>query len=101
MAATVIEVDTSVLRSDVNVIHEELSGIGKDADKLANILSQLESMWDGDAKQAFSTAVRDDVNRLRELVKAMNTLTDRTSEARAEYDKCEGAVGQIVSSIRV
>lgn len=101
MAATVIEVDTGVLRSDVSVIHEELSGIGKDADKLESILGQLESMWEGEAKQAFSTAVRDDLGRLRELVKAMNTLTDKTSEARSEYDKCEGAVGQIVSSIRV
>lgn len=101
MAVKIIEVNTGSLKSDVDVISSELDLISGNADRLLSILEQLETMWEGSAKQAFSSAVRDDVARLRELVKAMKNFTDKTSEARVEYDKCESAVSQIVSSIRV
>lgn len=101
MSAKNIEVNTGVLRNDVDVIATELDKILKNADQLSAILGELEGMWEGNAKQAFSAAVRDDLGRLRELVKAIQDLTQRTSDARQEYDKCENAVSQIVSSIRV
>lgn len=101
MAAKIIEVNTNSLKSDVEVIWSELERISGNADRLLSILGQLETMWEGSAKQAFSSAVRDDVARLRELVKAMKDFTGKTSEARVEYDKCEIAVSEIVSSVRV
>ena len=101
MAGRIIEVNTSTLRWDVSAIEEEISGINRGADRLAQALRELESMWDGNAKQAFSAAVNDDIRRLRELAKALAQFTEKTSEARREYDTCETAVSQIVSSIRV
>lgn len=101
MADQMIEVNTNTLKHDVSEIGEELQGISNDAVKLENVLTQLEGMWDGPAKQAFSAAVRDDLGRLRELVKLMQNLTGKTGEAREEYDKCESAVAQIISSLKV
>lgn len=101
MAANIIEVNTATLKNDVSEIDGELRGVISEADKLDGILSQLEGMWEGPAKQAFFAAVRDDLGRLRELVKAMQTLTSKTGEAREEYDRCENAVAQIVASIKV
>lgn len=101
MSAKNIEVNTGVLRNDVDVIAGQLEKILGNVDKLSAILGELEDMWEGDAKQAFSGAVRDDLGRLKELVKTIQDLTQRTSDARQEYDKCEDAVSQIVSSIRV
>lgn len=101
MSAKNIEVNTGVLRNDVDVITAELEKVLRNADQLSAILGELEGMWEGNAKQAFSGAVRDDLGRLKELVKAIQDLTQRTSDVRQEYDKCENAVSQIVSSIRV
>lgn len=101
MAGKLIEVNTNTLKANVSEIDGELHAILQCAEKLADILSQLESMWDGNAKQAFSLAVKDDLNRLQELVKAMQNLTDKTGEAREEYDRCESTVAQIIASIRV
>ncbi|MDE6590940.1 MAG: hypothetical protein K2K53_11475 [Oscillospiraceae bacterium] len=101
MASNMIEVNTASLKGDVEEIAVELDEISRDAEKLQGLLEHLESMWDGSAKQAFSAAVKDDLGRLRTLAQAMRQLTSRTSEARAEYDKCESAVAQIVSSIKV
>ena len=101
MASNIIEVNTNSLKGDVEEIAAELKALSNDADQLLNLLGQLEAMWEGPAKRAFSAAVQDDVGRLRALIQAMQTLTNKTSDARAEYDKCESAVYQIVTSIKV
>ena len=101
MAGKKIEVNTVTLRSDVSGIEEELRGIRQGADRLEQLLRELESMWDGSAKQAFSAAVADDLRRLRELAAAMEDFTEKTDEVRREYDRCESEIAQIVSSIRV
>lgn len=99
--AGMIEVNTAVLKSDVDIIRVELMKIRENTEQLLQVLHELGNMWDGNAKQAFSAAVSSDIAQLKELVKAMETFTGRTSEAREEYDKCENAVAQIVASIRV
>ena len=97
MASRLIEVNTNTLRSDVGSIEEELKGLRACCESLEAALATLLLMWEGNSARAFDQAVR----RLRELEKAVRDLTTKTSTARAEYDKCENTVSQIVSSIRV
>lgn len=101
MANRLIEVNTTTLRSDVSTIEEELKGLRACYESLEAALATLLTKWEGNSARAFDQAVRDDVRRLRELEKTVRSLTTRTSTARSEYDKCENAVSQIVSSIRV
>lgn len=101
MAGKLIEVNTNILKADVSEIENELRGVLQCAGNLETALSQLEGMWDGNAKQAFSLAVRDDIDRLKELVRAMQDLTGKTGTAREEYDRCENSIAQIIASIRV
>lgn len=101
MAVRKFDVNTGTLKTDVSTIEEEIKGINSGADKLEQALHQLETMWDGSSKQAFSAAVNDDLRKLRELSKALTNFTAKTSEARQEYDKCENAVAQVISSIKV
>jgi len=101
MAGRTIEVDTSILKADVSEIEGEIRSINDGATQLENILRQLEGMWEGDAKMAFSNAVNDDLRRLRELSKAIGKFTRETGEACQEYVRCENTVSQIVASIRV
>lgn len=101
MASNIIEVNTNSLKGDVEEIAAEVKAIFNDADQLLNLLRQLETMWEGPAKQAFSAAVQDDVGRLQALTQAIQTLANKTSDARAEYDKCESAVSQIITFIKV
>ena len=99
--ASIIEVNTATLKSDVETIRAELMKIRENAERLSQVLHELGSMWDGNAKQAFSAAVNSDIAQLTELVKAMQNFTGKTGEAREEYDKCENTVAQIVAAIRV
>lgn len=99
--ANTIEVNTTTLKSDVLTIEDELQKIGAAAERLLQTLRELEGMWDGNAKQAFSAAVNSDIVQLKELVNAMKNFNGKTAEAREEYDKCENTVAQIVAAIRV
>lgn len=99
--ANIIEVNMAALKSDVSTIEDEIQKINTAAERLLQVLHELEGMWDGNAKQAFSAAVNSDIAQLKELVRAVKDFTGKTGEAREEYDKCENAVSQIVTSIRV
>ena len=101
MADSLIEVTTNTLKSDTETIALHLEKLRQRSDALESVTQQLGSMWEGQAKQAFTAAVRDDLNRLRSLISAMQKFTQKTDEARNEYDKCENTVTQLVASIRV
>ena len=58
-------------------------------------------MWEGPAKESFSAAVNDDIRRLRELSRLLESFTQTTGEVRQEYDACENEIAQLITSIRV
>ena len=101
MAGTLIEVNTSKLRGDVSAINAEINSLKRDAANLRSTLDQLSGMWDGNAKRAFSEAVRDDIQRLEELIGALQKFTDKTDNSRSDYERCENSVAGIIASIRV
>ena len=101
MAGRSIEVNTNTLKSDLSVIEEEIRGINRGAGQLEQALHALESMWEGPAKESFSAAVNDDIRRLRELSRLLESFTQTTGEVRQEYDACENEIAQLITSIRV
>ena len=101
MAVSKIEVNTNTLRSDVERVRTELKGLKVDMRKLSEVSTQLNSMWEGEAKQAFIMAVQDDIRRLSELIAALEKFTTSTDTARGNYDTCEKNVSSIISSLRV
>ena len=101
MATTIIEVNTSTLKTDVSSIETEIKALRTAATKIKDISTQLGAMWDGPAKIAFMAAVQDDLSQLENLIIAIEKFTQLTDESRSEYDKCEQSVAQIVASIRV
>lgn len=101
MANSKLEINTSTLNRDITTIDGEMKKLTSYINSLRSTLSQLEGMWDGPAKTAFSTAVKDDINRLEMLVKTISEYTGKTTEARNAYETCERNVDSIISSIRV
>ena len=101
MAGNLIEVNTSTLKSDISTIYAEINSLKNDVTRLRSAESQLSSMWDGNAKNAFIAAVNDDIQRLEELIGALSKFTDKTDTSRSEYEKCETSVASIIASIKV
>lgn len=101
MANSIIEVNTGTLRNDVSEIQGELQSLRRQVTALRNAASALGSTWEGNAKTAFMEALTDDINRLETLISAIEKFTNKTSDARTEYDRCENSVSQIIASIKV
>lgn len=99
--ANLIETNTGTMKTDVESIRAELKNIDSIKTKLADEVSRLGSMWEGDAKSVFMAGFQSDLGELEEMIKAYTEMTDSTDEARSDYEKCESNVADIVSSIQI
>ena len=101
MAQATIEVNTAALNSDVQRIQSEIASLRSDSQRIQSTTAALNSMWDGDAKNAFVQAVQSDIEYLNQLIQAVDKFTGLTDDSRVEYERCENAVSGIVAAIRV
>lgn len=99
--STVIEVNTGTLRTDIGSIQGEIGALKREISALRDVAFSLGNTWEGDAKNAFMSALSEDIGRLERLVTDMEKHTDRTSGARVSYDECENKVAGIISGIKV
>lgn len=101
MAGTLIEVDTVILKTDVDDINAELQGLRADSGRLAQAAAELGATWEGNSKAAFMAGVNDDISRLNALLEQMEKYTNLTEEARTNYETCENEVGSLISGLRI
>jgi len=64
-------------------------------------VSELNGMWEGEAKEAFMNAFQTDLNSLEDMISILSDITSATSEARSDYEICESKVSGIVASIKI
>ncbi|MCI1722771.1 MAG: WXG100 family type VII secretion target [Lachnospiraceae bacterium] len=96
-----IETNTGTMKSDVESIQTEIRGLTDDGKKLQNAVSELNGMWEGEAKEAFMNAFQTDLNSLEDMISILSDITSATSEARSDYENCESKVSGIVASIKI
>lgn len=99
--ASVIEVNTGTLRSDVTDLRGEVKAIQGEIGALRQLSGVLSGAWEGEAKNAFIAALTGDIGRLEALVNEFDKLVTQTDDVKNEYEKCENSVTQIVAGIRV
>lgn len=100
MAISTIEVDTDVLKRDIDSINESLKYILSNADHLYDEVAQVNTMWKGRANYSFNIQFRNDHERLKEILKALNKYSESLTTAKEEYDSCEETVYETIKSIR-
>lgn len=96
-----IKVNTARLNSDSSQVGECIQAMKTGMEKMKTSVSQLNSMWEGDGKEAFSKAFQDDMNLLNTIIMSLEKFQQKEMEARQKYDNCENKVGGLISGIRV
>lgn len=96
-----IEVNTGTLKTDIGSIQGELGALKREISDLRDVAASLGNSWEGDAKNAFMSALSEDIGRLEQLVTDMEKHTDRTSAVRVSYEDCESTVAAVISGIKV
>ncbi len=96
-----IRIDTVRLGTDADRADGYIKNISREISNMKNSVSQLDSMWDGPASDAFKKAFADDMNAAAAIMKNLESLHTYETNAKAEYEKCERRVSSLVSEIKV
>ena len=101
MSRTNLEANTGTLSSDTTSIRREIQGMIRTASLLRTAAQDLGRMWDGAAKHEFLSNINQSLDNLDSLLAELNRFAGLTDESRMEYERCEGAVEQVLSQLRI
>ena len=101
MAITYIEIDTGLLKSDVEELVVNTRNARQSLENLRAELEELNTMWTGQASLAFHVQADKDCNLMEELLQEMDKLAECMTHAGREYVKCENQVKSAVENIRI
>ena len=99
--ADYIEVDTSELERDRQMIRSELNKIRAGIGRLQEEMADLGAMWEGPAHDAFMAQANADYETMRQFGDEIEAYTEAMDYARTEYEQCEAQVERTVATIRI
>ena len=93
-------VNTLTLKSEIDSIAMELQSIRKDIETMFGEIQTLDSMWDGEASEAFKIQFMNDKSSLESFCDTVKSLIESMEFAKGAYDKCEAGIGDTISAVR-
>jgi WXG100 family type VII secretion target len=101
MAANKIRVNTGSLDQTRKELQAKLDKVRKDIDHISDDMGTLNSMWEGDAHQAYVQSITDDMQVLSEVCEGIQSMIRYESNAVTEYGKCEQQVADVIAKISI
>lgn len=101
MAVTYVETDTSLLAFDVQSLNEAIEKAGKCLESLQVEMTELNSMWSGQANRAFMIRCSQDYTFIKNILSELETMTACMTHACSEYVRCENQVSELVNNISI
>lgn len=93
-----IRVNTDNMRSTATVFQEKINDWNSLVQQLWSLMEELDTMWDGDANEAFNALVTEDKPKFERLAQMMETYKTAIDTAASKYDSGEAEVKNIVST---
>lgn len=94
------EVNLSNLNSDINNAHNSLNYIKKNIKGMYDEIKELDSMWDGEANDAFNVQFNSDYEVMLDVCKNIEAIINSMEFAKQEYTKCEGSISSAVQAMK-
>lgn len=96
-----IVIDTAQLGTSIEALQQQLNQLRAGIKTLYGEAQELNAMWSGPANQAFTVQFANDQNTLTEICNGLAAYLQDLATARAEYDRCDQLVGELVAAIQV
>lgn len=96
-----VEVDTRNLNTEMNSIKEELQSIRDNIESMFNAINKLDTMWDGEASEAFRLQFINDKAEIESFCNTVKEIIDNMGFAKSKYDSCESEISSLVKSTKV
>ena len=89
-----IEFSTKEMRAKVEEVRDNATHYNSLQNELFQEGRELDSMWEGDARDAFANRMRADEPRFGELFQILTQYCDAVEESASDYDRTEAAVAE-------
>jgi WXG100 family type VII secretion target len=99
--ADIIKVNTNRLDTDQKEFGDHIKAIQKAIADLRNHNRVLDSMWDGEASEAFKMSFEADIKAMEDVVKTLEGINRYEENAKTRYNNCESKVGDLVNQLHV
>lgn len=97
-----IKVNTVTLGNDMETINGYLKDLKTQKGNLAGSMIELNSMWSGDAYDAFVQAVNNDLQLLQAVIDDLtNSVYAYEAKAKSKYEECEKQVRALIDDITI
>ena len=95
------EIDTAILNRNISSLRDELEILQNEFRLMLEGITELDGVWEGPAKKAFSVQFQGDYSIFTDYCKDISKLIDSLEYASKEYDNCEGKVKAAIEAIRI
>lgn len=98
---TNLEVSTPRLQGDIDTLRGLVKSMHETGAAMMASVNALSAMWEGEAKNSFTTQFTSDYATLQSMEDVLTDLIDKLESARERYETSERNVGDIINSIKV
>lgn len=96
-----IKINTTRLGTDAAQVLSLINNMERQLNNMKSNVDQLNGMWEGPAKQAFTQAFENDRSFAEAILKELKSLQGFETQAKDKYEKCEQQVSSLVDSIKI
>lgn len=88
-------------QSDISVFDQAYNTIKNKYKEMFNQIKELDSMWVGQAHNAFAVQFGQDAENMEEIISYLDELLQDLQFAYKEYTNCERSINDLVNSMRI
>lgn len=101
MSLEYLHVDTSAMKSDCSKLRESKTDLMENFKTLFSEIESIDEMWEGPAKEAFVSSVRQDKVTCDEFASAIESYIQQMEAACQEYEKCENELHDYIENLNI
>ena len=92
-----IKVTPTELRNKADTLQTHNTNFRSEVDKMNGYVSQLNGMWEGEAKEAFNKAFNDDKGKMDQFAQNMEKYVQALRESASQYENAEKTATSLAS----
>ena len=94
-----IKIDTEQLCTDIGSVNQEIEDLNAAKNRVIQCMTQISSMWEGQAHAAFMVQVGNDAQMLEQLILKLRNMSSCLDNAQKKYEKCSEEVQSKIAEI--
>lgn len=96
-----IKVNTSALYRDADTVQSCIQNMKTELENIKQSKADLDKMWDGPSVQVFKSRLQSQLDKLDEILRALESIHTYETGAVEKYQSCEEKIASLIMEIQV